>query len=339
MKLITQSLLSVFTVSTLAFNAAACGMAQGKYDFTPLSTFQMNVSAGDYQYTVRLCGTSSQQCPNDPDEVITGMATQTNLPDHCYVLAQYDTTAVWTEGAETASLSFANGTPEDCPDGLPRHFKVNFVCDPEQTEKDISKTTFTVNQESQPCFYSYSVSTCLACDKGCVPPLPPPPKNLLSDLASMNPFEINVYSPSAKTTVPYGLIEHYSTISYDNDRFELYERTSKELVATGQVISRGDDNESAVVTSFEGACLSRRPPYPFEVALNSWCKCKAVFSMHEGNNKTNVVCYYKLAAETNPNAMLTAGAAGTVTGVYIAQRPAAARMIREEGVAKNLRGV
>ena len=32
MKLITQSLLSVFTVSTLAFNAAACGKAQGKYD-------------------------------------------------------------------------------------------------------------------------------------------------------------------------------------------------------------------------------------------------------------------------------------------------------------------
>ena len=210
------------------------------------------------------------------------MATQTNLPEHCYVLSQYDTTAVWTEGKETASLSLANGTPQDCPDGLPRHFKVEFVCDPKQTEKDISKTTFTVNKESQPCYISYSVSTCLACDNGC---RPPPPQNLLSDLASMNPIEIKVYRPRDKSSVPYGLIEHYSTISYDNDRFELYERTSKELVATGQVISRGDDNESAVETSFEGACLSARPPYS-GVTLNSWCKCKAVFSMHEGFGQT-----------------------------------------------------
>jgi hypothetical protein len=144
----------------------------------------------------------------------------------------------------------------------------------------------------------------------------------------MNPHEIRV---PANPSLAFGLIEHYSTISYDNDQFELYDRPSKELLATGQVISRGGDNESAVVASFEGACLALTTDSPPQVALNSWCKCKSVFSMYEGNNKSNVVCHYKLG--------MGPGSEGTVTGVYIVQRPAEARMVKEEGASKNLRGV
>jgi hypothetical protein len=154
------------------------------------------------------------------------------------------------------------------------------------------------------------------------------PANISSDLASMNPHEIRV---PANPSLAFGLIEHYSTISYDNDQFELYDRPSKELVATGQVISRGGDNESAVVASFEGACLALTTDSPPQVALNSWCKCKSVFSMYEGNNKSNVVCHYKLG--------MGPGSEGTVTGVYIVQRPGEARMVKGEGASKNLRGV
>jgi hypothetical protein len=147
--------------------ATTCGMAKGKYNFAELMQYQLKVKGGEYEYTLKLCGTSSQQCPQDQDEVKTGMATQTNLPDHCYVLAQYDTTAVWTEGKQTASLSFANGTPEDCPDGLPRHFKVSFTCDSSQSKGDLANTALTVLKENQPCYYEYAVKTCLACDAGC----------------------------------------------------------------------------------------------------------------------------------------------------------------------------
>ena len=48
-----------------------------KYDFTKLSTSDFSTTAGGYTYNLRVCGTSEQKCPNDPDQITTGMAVQT----------------------------------------------------------------------------------------------------------------------------------------------------------------------------------------------------------------------------------------------------------------------
>ena len=164
---LTWLLLAAF--ATVAVTAAEpCGLANGKYDFTKLTENQMEIQDGEYKYTLKLCGTSSQQCPRDKDGVTTGMATQANLPDHCYVLAEYKE-SYWTEGDESATLTLKNGSPQDCPDGLPRGLEVVLTCDRNQAKADISRTTFTVG-ETDPCFGRYEISTCLACNEGCREP-------------------------------------------------------------------------------------------------------------------------------------------------------------------------
>jgi hypothetical protein len=124
----------------------------------------------------------------------------------------------------------------------------------------------------------------------------------------------------------FSLIEHYLAVSYDNGQFELYNRPTNELVATGQVISRGGDNISAVVTKFEGACLL--DTVTKYVQLSSWCKCRSVFSMYNGNNKSNVVCHYNFK-----------GSQGTVTGVYVVEMPTKPTIAKEPGLTNSLRGI
>ena len=157
----TLLLLAAFAAA-VAGAAVRCGTE--KYDFAELKN-ELKVKNGDYNYTLKLCGTSSQKCPNDYDGVTTGMATQTNMPDHCYSLGQYPETGAepnWTEGDETATLSLENGSPHDCPDGLPRKLTVLLKCDRNAT--DIQSTTFKVLPDTEPCATEYEISTCLACD-------------------------------------------------------------------------------------------------------------------------------------------------------------------------------
>ena len=61
--------------------------------------------------------------PDDPDEVTEGMATQTQqsvVSSRCYILSQWDSTAVWKNSKDKVTLEFGNGSPADCPEGLPR---------------------------------------------------------------------------------------------------------------------------------------------------------------------------------------------------------------------------
>jgi hypothetical protein len=320
---------TVLAVSSRGVQAQNPACKYNDLDFSGLQGKSFKpADEGGYSYDLTICGESSKTCPNDPDGVISGSMVQTKgagWMGECFVLGQYDDTAVWGPDSDGANVTMDNGCPAQCPDGLPRKLILEFVCaaTPIPPDSDIKLA------DSGSCVYTVTIPTSYACASPPPPPKPPPlPQNISSDLASMNPHEIRV---PANPSLAFGLIEHYSTISYDNDQFELYDRPSKELVATGQVISRGGDNESAVVASFEGACLALTTDSPPQVALNSWCKCKSVFSMYEGNNKSNVVCHYKLG--------MGPGSEGTVTGVYIVQRPAEARMVKEEGASKNLRGV
>ena len=50
-----------------------------KYDFTKLSTSDFSTTAGGYTYNLRVCGTSEQKCPNDPDQITTGMAVRLKI--------------------------------------------------------------------------------------------------------------------------------------------------------------------------------------------------------------------------------------------------------------------
>ena len=70
-----------------------------KKDFGVLKGLQLTANDKGYEYTLNLCSTSSQKCPDDPDEVTQGMATQTQasvVTSRWYILSQWDSTAKWT---------------------------------------------------------------------------------------------------------------------------------------------------------------------------------------------------------------------------------------------------
>ena len=140
-----------------------------KYDFTKLSTSDFSTTAGGYTYNLRVCGTSEQKCPNDPDQITTGMAVQTKntggFGSNCYVLGQYDssvTSANWAalDGGKGVSLTLANGSPSDCPEGTPRAVQVNFECAAAEVDN-----SFTIDNTD--CEYTFHYKTCYACAKGC----------------------------------------------------------------------------------------------------------------------------------------------------------------------------
>ena len=166
----TQLVLTFFCILRVAAGTK-CGKANGKYDFSELKNLNMSIMQDGYNYTIDLCGLSPRKCPKDPDGVVEGMATQYS-PQRCYVLGQYDNTVAWEEGDETATLTTGNGSPADCPLGLPRKLSVTLMCDPKQTKKDLPETTFSVS--SSGCSIQVAVPTCLACNKGCSDPKPSP---------------------------------------------------------------------------------------------------------------------------------------------------------------------
>ena len=125
-------------------------------DFSPLKGLQLTTEDSGYTYTMNLCSTSSQKCPDDPDGVTEGMATQTKVSvvtSGCWVLAQWDSTAKWTNTQDTVKLQLGNGSPDQCPDGLPRTFSATFTCDPnvQINKDDYSKASFTVKNPKGTC--------------------------------------------------------------------------------------------------------------------------------------------------------------------------------------------
>ena len=128
------------------------------------------MTAGGYTYDMSICGTSSTQCPNDPDGVTSGMVVQTKpspFGGACYVLGQYDdsvTTANWsplTGSPAGVALTLANGSPSDCPEGTPRQLALNFECG--STQED---TAWTIDDGGD-CSYTIHYKTCLACANVC----------------------------------------------------------------------------------------------------------------------------------------------------------------------------
>ena len=94
MKLIF-GVLALFLVCPFATSQTApCKYTSGgtTYDFTKIAGKEVTVTAGDYNYNLNICGTSSTECPDDPDGITGGMAVQLNRPfgGACYVLGQYD---------------------------------------------------------------------------------------------------------------------------------------------------------------------------------------------------------------------------------------------------------
>ena len=137
-----------------------------KYDFTKISTSEFSTTQGGYTYNLRICGTSEQQCKRDPDDIKTGMAVQTRnmgtLSESCYVLSQFDnsvTSANWhtLDGGKGVSLTLANGTPDDCPDGTPRALQLHLEC----STGEIDNSFTIVNKD---CEYTIHYKTCLACE-------------------------------------------------------------------------------------------------------------------------------------------------------------------------------
>ena len=140
-----------------------------KYDFTKLSTSDFSTTAGGYTYNLRVCGTSEQKCPNDPDQITTGMAVQTKntggFGSNCYVLGQYDssvTSANWAalDGGKGVSLTLANGSPSRCPEGTPRAVQVNFECAAAEVDNSLIDNT--------DCEYTFHHKTCMLVQKAVV---------------------------------------------------------------------------------------------------------------------------------------------------------------------------
>lgn len=183
MKVLAIVLLLTIAVSTRVQSAQFCGIDTRQpgaktggivKDFSPLKDLQLTTEESGYTYTMNLCSTSSQTCPDDPDGVTEGMATQTQVSvvsSRCYVLAQWDPTATWTNNNDVVKLQFGNGSPDDCPPpGLPRTFTATFACDPnvninDMKDENFAKTSFQVKNTG--CQYEFIIPTCIACDKGC----------------------------------------------------------------------------------------------------------------------------------------------------------------------------
>lgn len=161
----SKVLLACVFTAQLCTAATECGKKGGKYNFSPLMAFELDSKTKDYTYTLRTCGTSSQECPDDPDGVLKGMAAQTSK-DRCYILGVDDSGVEWTEdtGKQTATMT-ALGSGADCPMGEPRKLNLVFSCDESQMKGDLKDTKFTVQNTG--CDYTYEVATCLACNKGC----------------------------------------------------------------------------------------------------------------------------------------------------------------------------
>ena len=185
MKLLISSCIMILTIQLLLNNimvlaAPLCGIdtepssptAGIKKDFGVLKGLQLTANDKGYEYTLNLCSTSSQKCPDDPDEVTQGMATQTQasvVTSRCYILSQWDSTAKWTNAKDKVTLELGNGSPADCPEGLPRTFTATFTCDPNVhiTKDDYTKATFTATNPAGTCQYDFNIPTCIACDAGC----------------------------------------------------------------------------------------------------------------------------------------------------------------------------
>ena len=72
--LIVVSAPKVIPVPACTFTDSTSGV---KYDFTKLTKSEFSTTAGGYTYNLKICGTSEQTCPNDPDGITTGMGIQT----------------------------------------------------------------------------------------------------------------------------------------------------------------------------------------------------------------------------------------------------------------------
>ena len=75
----------------------------------------------------------------------------------------------WTNAKDKVTLELGNGSPADCPEGLPRTFTATFTCDPNVhiTKDDYTKATFTATNPAGTCQYDFNIPTCIACDAGC----------------------------------------------------------------------------------------------------------------------------------------------------------------------------
>ena len=147
---------------------AACG--SNGLDLSPLAGKEYSISLGGYNYNLNVCGVSEQKCPKDPDGIFSGMVVQTKpsgLKDMpCWVLGVFDKEASWTSltGSQNgAQLTMNNGSPSDCPYGIPRTVQVNFVCAP---RPEPANGRFTLR--SKVCDYVVEFPTCHACEGGCI---------------------------------------------------------------------------------------------------------------------------------------------------------------------------
>ena len=120
-----QIIIIVLAINHIYAQTAPCQYVSPdgtKYDFTKIAGKDISVNQNGYTYPLNICGTSSTECPNDPDGVTSGMAVQTKASKFggaCYVLGQYDdsvTAANWSPLANEkgVALTLANGSPSDC---------------------------------------------------------------------------------------------------------------------------------------------------------------------------------------------------------------------------------
>ena len=165
----TLSILAALAV-TGSVRAAGPACKYNDLDFSALAGKSYNpADENGYSYDLTICAPSQTQCPNDPDGVITGMAVQTKGSgwlQECFVLGVYtDDTEPPSWGPyapEGAALTMGNGSPAQCPDGMPRQLEVDFTCGKTESPSDSA-----IVLKNTGCQYIFSFPTCHACKGGC----------------------------------------------------------------------------------------------------------------------------------------------------------------------------
>ena len=166
---------AAFALVVFRNGAQAAGPAckYNDLDFSALAGKNFNpADEGGYSYDLTICGESSKTCPNDPDGVISGSMVQTKgtgWMGECFVLGEYtdtDQPPVWGPGASGgAQVTMSNGSPNQCPNGLPRQLILEFTCSSssDSTPKDADIKI----ADGGDCKYTVTIPTCLACSGGC----------------------------------------------------------------------------------------------------------------------------------------------------------------------------
>ena len=99
-------------------NCIVTGDSGKTYDLSRLKGKTFTTTAdGGTKYSFTMCGVNPTACPDDPDNVVTGMAVQTFGTSECYVLGVYGEYCTWQE-TEPGSASILVNPREWQPRGM-----------------------------------------------------------------------------------------------------------------------------------------------------------------------------------------------------------------------------